>query len=651
MNVELESPESLSSIQTEAVITPDNISQTHTLYLEPEAEQVTVDEETFKSVPEHSGDLQTMLKQAEVSGRPVSCPFIRSMGSKGIELAQKWAAEQQQPVQTPKPTMREILAQKKASENLDKTQGISQYKPHVPISVPKKPQLHEIKPVLPVMATDHSSVLGIKNKHSEKSDVALRSTDTSELTAAVVSQNEVLRRLKESPVPIIEYSQVLESVVSFNIPKVKTPPAIYPIRLTPVEPTVAAAVKTLPPSHPSSIKAATITLNNPKEKSYSHFEPITAQIKAHDPNDNIHTFVKDGSTNPAAVSRVGAELPIVAAITNTEQVLHIGTLSYVEMPYVQETTDTILHCDNDLVYSRELPIDPFNITPNQQSNDVNISFEDTEISAFSVATAFDEWKHTSLAGLNTMEGLDCSVNYLIDEEESSCEADIGVTIETTSHISFVLDSTAKLCESDATDEHTAFDSAGSILTCPAEIAPCSDSTDMPKIAEVITRKNGIEVPTLKKMDSVSQENVLLSTLAAAGKPELLASRLIESDSSQQLFDNLIQQLHKQHIETSTDLIVLEQYETSIMQLCAEFMARADLQDARFTKQFLACLKQLVLELSLDYITSSLEELSNSGTHEHKFGHKVSPLKLIQAINQTVRQQLWLGKCVLAAVAA
>jgi hypothetical protein len=77
-------------------------------------EQV-VDVERFKAVPEHSGNLQSLIEQYR--NNPGRCPFMESMGKAGIQLLQKLAESEKNPDRGP--TIRETMeAKKKESQSL-----------------------------------------------------------------------------------------------------------------------------------------------------------------------------------------------------------------------------------------------------------------------------------------------------------------------------------------------------------------------------------------------------------------------------------------------------------------------------------------------------------------------------------------------------
>lgn len=73
-----------------------------------------IDIEKIQSVPEHEGNLQTLIER--YGDNPEACPFIRSMGSAGIELVQRLRAVETEPERGP--TMRELLEAKKRQAKL-----------------------------------------------------------------------------------------------------------------------------------------------------------------------------------------------------------------------------------------------------------------------------------------------------------------------------------------------------------------------------------------------------------------------------------------------------------------------------------------------------------------------------------------------------
>lgn len=649
--VELASPQSISSFQTEAVIAPDTISQIQTINVGSEAERVAVDEVTFNSVPEHSGDLQSMLKQAELRGRPIGCPFIRSMGSKGIELAQKWVTEQQQAVEAPKPTMRELLAQKKASEHTDKTQSDSRHKSQSTNSEAKVPQAQEVKPSLPLIIKSSSIVLGHETEQVEKPHIVPRNPNTSEFIAKVVSQNEIQKRLSADPAPLEEHVRIQELDVSAPIYKTKKRTLNNPVIHRPDKPVKVDVPHTVS----TVINADPITLNRREVKTEKDFQPIKARIKANVPYVKAQIHPRSERASSTTITFLDAVPLTAAVISPTKQVVHVEALAYNEPAVRDQSNATLIRTETNFVYENDSTLDSATTYLTDQTECNDTPLDDVEVRAFSGEIPYEVMEPNEATEQALMEGSFSYIDYYKDETESkgNVDANADAGFDQAPDLNDKSDLLAELYVSDLKDERCAIvTEEPHILERPVVLAPSVISTDtLSTTTEPFTRMNSDETPALEIMDDAVLDDVLRKTLIAAGNLDLASSEITQSTSGLQQFEHIVQLICDPPIEILTDPVALESYETSVLQLCFEFLANTELQDAGSAKQFLTCLKQSIRELNVDNKPLSLKELGNSGTHEHKFGHKVSPFKLIQNINQTVRQQLFLGKCVLAAVAA
>jgi hypothetical protein len=148
------------------------------------------------------------------------------------------------------------------------------------------------------------------------------------------------------------------------------------------------------------------------------------------------------------------------------------------------------------------------------------------------------------------------------------------------------------------------------------------------------------------INSASLETVLAETLGDQAEPPVFSSiEPTKAEGVLELFEAIV--LAVNNLAERPESEVLGPIQEEIQKLCVELFTHIGIiSDDKIVHRFIEVIKQSLFEVARKTTPLNLSELSGLGTHEHKFRHNFSPVKLTKVIKQKFQLHVRLGKYVL-----